>query len=287
MKVAFLGLGQMGRRMVRHLNASEVSVWNRSPAIVEELVRDGFRPVRDLAQGVAEADLVMTMLRDDQAVRAVGDKGLFGALHAGQVWVDLTTGSPQAAESFQSLAESAGAAFVAAPVLGTLGPAEMRKLTVLAGGTAAGMQLAAPYLERFGTVRTVASVRQALTLKLIVNTLLAYYVEAVSESLPLAEAAGLSRSEVLDTLAASSVAAPVLQGKTKRWQAADYRNPDFPIDLLGKDLALMTSTAEEAGWDLPGVRLMRDLFQEASAQAAHAAWDMSGIGEAVSQRATP
>ncbi len=287
MRIAFLGLGQMGRRMVERLDPQETMIWNRTLDIVNQLGQKGYRPVPDLESGVREANVVITMLRDHQAVREVGERGLFLGLGRGQTWIDMTTGDPASAESFHALAASQGARFVAAPVLGTLGPAAGGTLTVLVGGLPQDIDAVHPLLERFGTVRRIGSPRQALVMKLIVNTVLAYYMESVSESLPLADAEGLSRETVLEVLEASSVAAPVLRGKGKRWIGSEYANPEFPIDLLAKDLGLMAESGEQAGLGMPGVLALRDLFFAAATGNAGRQWDMSGVGEALVRRTKP
>ncbi|NMP23509.1 NAD(P)-dependent oxidoreductase [Sulfobacillus sp. DSM 109850] len=281
MKILFVGLGQMGRRMATRLNADDTAVWNRSSGIVQEFKEKGYSVPTNLSDGVRDADVVITMLRDQEAVRSVGDRGLFSGLRPGQVWVDMTTGAPQAADSFHALAASQGATFVAAPVVGTLGPAQQGTLTVLVGGSDENIAKVRPVLERFGTLHVVGTPRQALVMKLVVNTVLAYYMDAVSECLPVLDAEHISRDKALALLAQSSVAAPVIKGKGQRWQSKHYDQAEFPIELLAKDLDLMTNLATQSGWDLPGVSALLTLFRQASQQEQSRHWDMAGVGEAL------
>lgn len=279
MRAAFIGLGQMGRRMVGRLDPHETGVWNRSPEIVRELEGKGFQPLGELETGVGNAEVVVTMLRDHEAVRQVGEAGLFAGLRAGTLWIDMSTGSPSAGESFHALAASQRARFVAAPVVGTLGPAASGQLMVLVGGADEDVESARPILERFGRVHKVGTVRQALAMKLMVNTLLAAYMDAVSECLPIADREGIGRSTVLDVLANSSVAAAVLKGKGRRWEERDYGDAEFPIGLLAKDLKLMLDLAGEHAIDLPGAGSLRDVFEVASHVDGKGHWDMAGVGE--------
>ncbi len=281
MRIGFMGLGQMGRRMVRRLPAEDTWVWNRTRMAEDSLVQDGYRSVDDVTAAVAQSAVVFTMLRDHEAVREVGQQGLFAGLGPQITWVDMSTGSPEAAQSFQALAVSQGAAFVAAPVLGTLGPAIQGTLTVLAGGAPDDVARVRLWLDRFGTVHHVGAVQDALAAKLMVNTVLAYYMEAVSEVMVLADREGLPRQVVVDLLQSSSVAAPVLGGKAERLIQGRYGQPDFPIDLLAKDLDLMVAEADRAGVDLPGVTAMRGLARTVAASAVHGQWDMAGMGEAL------
>ena len=283
MRIGFIGLGQMGRRMARRLPVAQTWVWNRTRETETALTKDGYGQVDDLSQAVAQSEIVFTMLRDHEAVRQVGQQGLFAGLGTRSAWVDLSTGSPEAGESFHALAVSQGAAFVAAPVLGTLAPAEQGTLTVLAGGAPDDIARVRGLLGRFGTVHHVGSVKDALAAKLMVNTVLAYYMEAVSEVLVLADQEGLPRQAVLDLLQTSSVAAPVLRGKAERLIQGRYGQPDFPIDLLAKDLDLMVGEADRAGVDLPGVTAVRGLVRTAASSAVHGDWDMAGVGEALAK----
>lgn len=263
--------------MVRRLDAGTTTIWNRSRPIVEELMQDGYIAMPNVAQGVAKADVVITMLRDQDAVRQVGEAGLYEALGPGKVWIDMTTGSPKAGESFAALSASKGAQFVAAPVLGTLGPAEKGTLVVLAGGSATALKDLDGILERFGSVRVCPGVREALVMKLLVNTLLASYMDAVSELMVLADAEHVSRDLVLDLMQKSSIAAPVLTGKGSRWKEANYRRAEFPIALLAKDLRLTLADALENQLLLPGVQSLVTLYEKASQTGGDL--DMSGVGE--------
>lgn len=284
MQIFFIGLGQMGRRMAARLDREETTVWNRSRAILEEFEQKGYQVAPDVETGTRNASIVITMLRDQDAVREVGERGLFRGLHQGQLWIDMTTGGPREAELFHALAASQGAGFVAAPVLGTLGPARDGTLTVLTGGTQGDVDRAQPILERFGRVHRLDSPRQALVMKLVVNTLLAFYMDAVSECLPLLDDEGIGRGQALEILMSSSVAAPVMKGKAARWKDGHYGDPEFPIALLSKDLDLMTALAADRGWDLPGIVALQGLFREASRQKPYQSWDMAGIGEALARR---
>lgn len=281
MRIGFMGLGQMGRRMVRRLSADDTWVWNRTRTVEDHLAEDGYGSVDDVMSAVAQSDVVFTMLRDQEAVREVGRQGLFAGLRPNVTWVDLSTGSPEAAESFHALAVSQGAAFVAAPVLGTLGPAAQGTLTVLAGGAPDDVARVRLLLDRFGTVHHLGGVKDALVGKLMVNAVLAYYMEAVSEMMALADREGLPRQVVVDILQSSSVAAPVLRGKAERFIEGRYDQPDFPIDLLAKDLDLIVAEADRAGVDLPGVTAMRGLARTVAASTVYGRWDMAGVGEAL------
>ncbi len=281
MKVLFIGLGQMGRRMAKRLDAADTMVWNRTPAVVEQFQDAGYAATNSLEAGAGQAAMIITMLTDQTAVQEVLDRGLLQGLRPGTVWVDMTTGAPDAAEEFSRVAARRRARFLAAPVLGSLGPAEDGTLTVLAGGSHADLDRVEPVLARFGTVRWVGSPRQALVMKLLVNTVLAYYMQAVSECLPVADAEGISRADAIDILLHSSVAAPVMEAKARRWRDRDYADAEFPIRLLAKDLDLMAEVTKEHSLEHLGIAALQARFAAVLGMDKLSEWDMAGVGEAV------
>jgi 3-hydroxyisobutyrate dehydrogenase len=116
MKIAFLGLGRMGREMAAHLIADrhDVTVWNRTPAATVPLLDLGARAATTPSDAVDNAEVVVTALFGPDAVReVVVDAGL--PIARGALWVDATTISPADATSFDAWAKSQGIAYVHPP----------------------------------------------------------------------------------------------------------------------------------------------------------------------------
>jgi 3-hydroxyisobutyrate dehydrogenase len=147
MRVAFLGTGIMGAPMARNVRAAghEVSAWNRSREKAEPLAQDGVTVAGSVAEAVAGADVVVTMLADAQAVEAVAEEAL-GAMD-GAVLVQMSTIGLDATDRLAQRAEAAGVAFVDAPVSGTKQPAEQGKLVVLASGPEAVRERVDPVFD--------------------------------------------------------------------------------------------------------------------------------------------
>lgn len=283
MQILFMGMGQMGRRMVARLNRDETVIWNRTPSVLAEMAESGgWRVADDLKSSVAHSAVVITMLKDDTAVESLGAAGLYEALAPDTLWIDMTTGAPDATRRYTEVARWRQARFVAAPVLGSLKPATEGKLLVLAGGDSESLASALPILSRFGRVVEVESAEQALTAKLAVNAVLAFYVNGVAEALEWTDQVGLTRSMVLDLLAMSSVATPLLQAKAPRWEQHDYA-PEFPISMLHKDLKLAQNWAESLSVLTPGLDAIEGVYKRGT-ESAWADRDMAGIGEALSHR---
>src|SRR5271165_2841790 len=132
--VAVLGTGKMGAGMARSLLRSglDVSVWNRSPGRAAALAAAGAQVAGTVAEAVAGADAVVTMLWDGSSVAEVMTEAL-PAASDGILWAQTSTVSlPDAGDRLPALAGKRGARYIDAPVLGTRQPAEDGKLVVLA-----------------------------------------------------------------------------------------------------------------------------------------------------------
>jgi 3-hydroxyisobutyrate dehydrogenase len=131
MQVAVLGTGIMGAPIARNIARAghEVIVWNRTREKAEAI--DGPEVAAAPAEAVREAEVVVTMLSEGDAVREVMTGGALGAFAPGAIWLQTSTVGLAALEELAALAGGAGAPFVDCPVLGTKKPAEEAQLTVL------------------------------------------------------------------------------------------------------------------------------------------------------------
>jgi 3-hydroxyisobutyrate dehydrogenase len=274
MRVAFLGTGIMGAPMARNVRAAghEVSAWNRSREKAEPLAQDGVAVAGSVAEAVAGADVVVTMLADAQAVEAVVAEAL-GALD-GAVLAQMSTIGLAATDRLAERAEAAGVAFVDAPVSGTRQPAEEGKLVVLASGPEAVRERVDPVFDAVGA-RTVwlGEAGSAQRLKLVLNTWLLGLTEALAESIALAEALGVDPRTFLETIDGAPVGAPYAQLKGPMMIDGEFP-PAFPLALAAKDAGLALEAAEAAGLRLGALAAVREQMLRA-ADAGHGDEDMA------------
>lgn len=146
---ALLGTGTMGVGMAHSMLRAGIplTVWNRSTERAASLADDGATVAPSAAEAVRDADVVVTMLFDVDAVEAVMAP-LLGELKPGAVWVQASTVGRDGIDRLAELARQHGTAFVDAPVLGTKQPAETGKLTVLAAGPTAVRETVQPVSTR-------------------------------------------------------------------------------------------------------------------------------------------
>lgn len=272
-RIAFLGLGAMGQCMASRLVGAgrEVAVWNRSgvPASVPSL---GGRAVARRRDAVDGADLVFSMVRDDEASRALWlapEEGALAAMRAGAVVIECSTLTPGWVAELSREARGAGLDFIEAPVVGSRPQAEAGGLHFLAGGEAATVERVRPVLASMGSaVHHIGATPAGAYAKLIVNTLFGVQVAALAELLGFAGKARLDVGVLMQALGEM----PVLSASAKAAAAgmvAGRFAPMFPVELVSKDLHYALAAAQEVGGPLPLARSASGVFEEGIARGLH------------------
>jgi 3-hydroxyisobutyrate dehydrogenase len=278
MKVAFCGMGRMGRAMARHvLDAGhDLTIWNRTPGKADEIVDAGAQEASTVAAAVAGVDVAVVMLFDPDSVRDVllGPGGLCEAASAGTLVIDATTVGPVAAREFAAGAAGHGVRYVDAPVVGSVQPAADGSLGVLVGGSDDDVADARPLLELWGNpdaVRHVGPVGAGNAAKLVVNQALGVAIAGVRDALALADALDVERSLALDLLSRGPYGFTLGQ-KRHMLDTSDFSATTFSAELMAKDLAL----AVETGRDLPVTRASLEAAR-AAVESGHGAEDYAVI----------
>jgi 3-hydroxyisobutyrate dehydrogenase-like beta-hydroxyacid dehydrogenase len=272
MKVAIVGTGRMGSAMARSLarGGSELTLQNRTAAKAGALAEElGARTVASPAEAAADADVVISMLENEEAVRAAwsGPDGLLAGARSGSVLVDSSTVPPSVIQSFADDAASAGAGILDAPVSGSVPLAETGKLTIMAGGSAEDLDRARPALDQLATtIFHIGPLGTAAALKLAVNTLIFALNQSLSEALVLAERSGISREVAYDVFVAGAAGAPFVNYKKPNFMDPDGAPPTFSLDLTAKDLRLILELAESVGSPMPQTRVNQELVRAATEQ---------------------
>jgi 3-hydroxyisobutyrate dehydrogenase len=249
MRVAFLGLGRMGRLMAAHVVRAghETTVWNRTAGKADELVALGAREATSVADAVGGAEVVVTMLFGPDAVRAVLAE-VFEHATDGTLVIESSTIGPEVARELGEQAAAKGLRFVDAPVLGTTIPARDGTLGVVAGGAEADVEAARPLLDLWGDppkVLHVGAVGAGSAMKLVVNLSLGIAFQGIGEALLLAADLGVDRAAALDALQIGPLGVSTTQ-KRSMLDARDYSETMLSLDLMVKDLELVARSAQHA-----------------------------------------
>jgi 3-hydroxyisobutyrate dehydrogenase-like beta-hydroxyacid dehydrogenase len=276
-KLAFIGLGLMGRPMATRLLAAghDLTVWNRTLEKTRPLTDLGATAVSTPAQAVAGVDAVITMVANAAALEQVvlGDDGLATALAAGQLLIDMSTVGPDAVLAVAARLPH-GVAMVDAPVRGSVPQATTGQLAIYVGAFASDFRRVEPILAALGTVHHVGGPGSGAATKVVVNSTLGAAIAAFGEALALGDDFGLERSVVLDVLADTPIASTV-QAKRANVEAGRYP-ANFKLSLALKDLNLVTQIAEAAGRRLEVAEASRDWLERA-AEAGDGELDYSAV----------
>jgi 3-hydroxyisobutyrate dehydrogenase len=255
LRLGWIGTGRMGFALASRLLAAghDVAIWNRTRAKAEPLAEQGATIV-DTPADLADRDIVFTMVggdRDFQLV-VIGDGGLLSRDRAApRVLVDSTTISPGASQVVRDAAEARGTAVLAAPVSGNPKVVAAGKLTIVASGPREAFDLAAPYLELFGSgVTYVGEGDRARLVKICHNLMLGIVAQTLAEIAVLAEKGGVSRADLMTFLNDSVMGSMFTRYKTPAYVNLDF-TPTFTPALLLKDFHLGFDAARELDVPMP------------------------------------
>ncbi|MGJ9420753.1 NAD(P)-dependent oxidoreductase [Massilia sp. CMS3.1] len=261
MEIGIIGLGAMGREIARNLADAghTVLAWNRSGGQL-----DGVRIVATPAQAL-QADMALTMLADDAAIRSVlQGTNLLSLARPGLVHVVSSTISVALAKELVDSHRTAGIGYVAAPVLGRPDVAAKGELNVLAAGAPQALETVRPVLE-------VISKRiwdmggeppAANAAKIACNMMITMAIEAMAEAVVLTEGNGLTRERFFDLILNTLFGSRSYQVYSANITQQHYK-PGFKASLGLKDLRLAQAAAEQLGRNLPMLSAVSDQMAEA------------------------
>jgi 3-hydroxyisobutyrate dehydrogenase len=251
MDIAVLGTGIMGAPMARNLRAAghDVRAWNRSREKAEPLAEDGITVADSAAAAAGGADVVVTMLADAAAVHSVLVDD--GALDATALLCQMSTIGIAGTEEVAHECATRDVPFVDAPVLGTKQPAEQGKLAVLASGPDDALERCAPLFAAVGgnTLR-LGEAGAGTRLKLVVNHWLLALVDALAETIDLAECIDVEPQRFLEAISGGAIGPPYADLKGKAMIERSFAPASFPLALAGKDAGLVADAAERHGCSL-------------------------------------
>ncbi len=247
--IAIVGLGIIGSAWARNLHADGLNVrgWNRSPKDLPF-----YEP--DLVRAVTDAEMIIIVVADPPAVESLLNV-IVPHLQPGQLVVQSSTISAHWSKLFAERVEATGALFLEAPFTGSKPAAEARKTVFYLGGSPETVELARPVLQRLSAhILHIGPLGSASSLKLAMNLNIALVAEALSESLTLARAEGISDEIFFDALHINVGRSGLSDLKEPKFRAHDYA-PQFSLKHMDKDLRLVLETAGEL--DLPVAKSLK------------------------------
>lgn len=284
LSVAFFGLGVMGGGMAGRLleQGIPLTVWNRRRDRADALAARGARVADSPGRAAEGADVLMSMVADDGASRAVwlGENGALAHARPGAILIESSTLSPDWIAELGAAAAARGCTLLDAPVTGSKPHAASGQLLFLVGGPAGALDRARPILAAMSRdVLHVGPAGSGATLKLVNNFLCGVQAAALAEAIVFIERAGMNRDMALSVLANGAPGSPLVKAVAPRMtEGTDDVN--FALELMHKDLAYARAAGAMVGVSLTTAAAAQTRF--ASAMAAGAGHkDFSAVVEAV------
>jgi 3-hydroxyisobutyrate dehydrogenase len=268
-RVAFLGLGDIGAPIASHLTREpfDLVVWNRTASRAERFgTEHKVRVAATPADAVRDADVVITCLPSSAEVEAVlhGDHGMLDAFRKGAVLVDCTSGDPPTSRSIAAELGGRGVEFIDAPVSGGTSGAKAGTLTVMWGGEESIFERVRPVIEAFGKkIVHAGPVGAGDALKAVNNALLAVHILSAAEGLAVLAKAGVDPRVALDVINASSGRSNTSENLFPQRVLTREFPRTFRLALLEKDIGIAAVLAEDLEVRTPIIALTAERFHEA------------------------
>jgi 3-hydroxyisobutyrate dehydrogenase-like beta-hydroxyacid dehydrogenase len=265
--LGFVGLGVMGGELVSRLisKGHTVTGYNRTKAKAQWLIKAGMKWA-DTPRAVAQSvDIIFSMVTNSAALEAIveGPDGILAGLKPGQIYVDISTVSPEYSRQVAAKVKAKGADMLEAPVSGSVITLQQGNLSVMVGGRKETFEKVKPVLLDIGPkVTYVGDNGLALVLKVASNLSLAVQMLAFSEGVLLAEKSGISREIAVEVLTNSAIASPMIK----------YRGPFvlklpaeawFNVNMMQKDMLLALELGRKLNVPMPTTAISNEFLTAA------------------------
>jgi 3-hydroxyisobutyrate dehydrogenase len=279
----------MGSGMARRLLGAgfPLTVYNRNRERALPLAAEGAHVAASPREAAARADLVLSMVADDAASRAVwlGEHGALAGAARGSVLVESSTLSVAWIEELAREATARGCELLDAPVTGSKPHAASGELLFLVGGLASALATAEPALRSMSrAIVHVGATGSGALLKLINNFMCGVQAASLAEALALIERSGLDRAKALEILTTGAPGSPLVKTLSGRMAARDY-TPNFLLRLMAKDLTYALDEGRRHGLSLSTVAAALEILEQGMS-SGHGEKDFSVIVEPL-RKASP
>jgi 3-hydroxyisobutyrate dehydrogenase-like beta-hydroxyacid dehydrogenase len=251
MKLGVVGLGNMGGRITRRLTDAGEPVWGFD-LDADAAARSTATPMQSIEALVAEVDVVFLSLPDSTVVESVvlGPDGIAAHCREGQVVIDLSTSSPDSTRRIHEQLASSGVEYLDAGISGGAKAAEAGTLTVMVGGSAAGLERLGPAFSHFAAhVHHMGESGAGHTAKLLNNYLNGVSLAATAEVMVAARKTGLDLSQLLDVINSSSGVNFATLNRFPHIVRGDYLEGGLTVDLMAKDIRLYLELLRELDFE--------------------------------------
>jgi 3-hydroxyisobutyrate dehydrogenase-like beta-hydroxyacid dehydrogenase len=262
--LGWIGVGKMGTPMSTHLLKADynLAVYDIVPKTMRALTEQGATPANSPAEVADQAEIIISMIPDDAALKAVtaGPQGIFQKARQGQIYIDMSTVSPAVSARIGDVAEKKGVQYLRAPVSGSTESAVNAALTILVSGPEDAFDRCRAIFEKLGQkVFHVGPGDQARYLKLLVNMMVGITSAMTAEALTFGKRGGIEWDPMIDIINNSVVASPLIGFKVQLLKEREFA-PMFTATQMAKDFDLALDTAREMNIPIPLTAFTRQLY---------------------------
>ncbi len=280
--LAFLGLGLMGSGMARRLLDAKfpVAVYNRNPAKAAPLASAGAHTSSSPREAAHHAGVIISMLADDEAARAVwlGVEGALASVGPGTICIECSTVSVGWVRELSAAVLARGGEFLDAPVTGSRNQAAAGELNFLVGGPESTLEkVRGVFAAMAKSVTPIGPVGSGALIKLINNFVCGVQIAALAEGLAMIERGGLDRAKAIEVLTAGAPGSPLVKTVAARMVKPDYA-PNFLLRLMAKDLTYARQEAIGQSLHLATASAALEVFENAI-DAGHGEKDIAAVIE--------
>jgi len=272
MKLGFIGLGSLGTPIALNLVESghELYVYNRTASKVAPLAEKGAIVCESIADLAKECTIVFTIVSDDAALKSIceGENGLFRHLAAGSIHVSLSTILPATAKELADGHLPHQQHYLASPVFGRPEAAAARKLNYVVAGPGSLKQKIEPLLKDSGATGIWdfgEDITAANTVKLCGNFLIAAALEAIGESVALADKSGVDAARMWQLFGQTLFNTPLYHNYSNIIVQQKFEPAAFTMQLGLKDMNLVLQQAGSVKQAMPLASLLKDHMQQLAA----------------------
>ncbi|MFE6689264.1 2-hydroxy-3-oxopropionate reductase [Streptomyces sp. NPDC057743] len=288
--IAWIGLGIMGSPMAENLIKAGYAVtgYTLEQDKLDRLAAAGGTAAASIAEAVAEADVIITMVPASPQVEAIayGPDGILAHAKTGALLIDMSSITPQTSIDLAKNAAEKGIRVLDAPVSGGEAGAIEAVLSIMVGGHQADFDTAKPLFEALGKTIVLCGPHGAgQTVKAANQLIVAINIQACAEAVVFLEKSGVDLTAALDVLNGGLAGSTVLTRKKDNFKNRDFK-PGFRIDLHHKDMGIVTDAARTVGAALPVGSLVATLVASLRAQG-DGGLDHSALLRSVERLSTP
>lgn len=265
-KIGFIGVGIMGKSMVRNLMKAgfEVAIYTRTKSKVEDVIAEGAAWRDTVKECVADRDVVITIVGYPKDVEEVyfGEAGIIANATKGACLIDMTTSSPKLAVRIYDAAKEAGLSAIDAPVTGGDSGAKAGTLTILAGGDKEAFDACMPVFEAMGkNINYEGKAGNGQHTKMCNQIAIAGAIAGACEALSYAKGVGLDVQTMLDSISTGAAGSAQMNNVIPRILKDDL-NPGFFIKHFIKDMKLADEEAVDADVKLGTLEYVLGMYEK-------------------------